>query len=73
MQNENSGKIFTSLEPEPYSKDTCLCPNSGMLLAADETPKSSICYIPVWGLPQVVLLLRSFDRRIGRESRKHGL
>uniref|UniRef100_A0A2K6GG04 Nucleolar protein 10 n=1 Tax=Propithecus coquereli TaxID=379532 RepID=A0A2K6GG04_PROCO len=47
MWNKNSGKIFTSLEPEHDLNDVCLYPNSGMLLTANETPKMGIYYIPV--------------------------
>ncbi|EPY75600.1 nucleolar protein 10 isoform 1 [Camelus ferus] len=49
MWNKNSGKIFTSLEPEHDINDVCLYPNSGMLLTANETPKMGIYYIPVLG------------------------
>ncbi|XP_030897783.1 nucleolar protein 10 [Leptonychotes weddellii] len=49
MWNKNSGKIFTSLEPEHDINDVCLYPNSGMLLTASETPKMGIYYIPVLG------------------------
>uniref|UniRef100_A0A8C5KHV1 Nucleolar protein 10 n=1 Tax=Jaculus jaculus TaxID=51337 RepID=A0A8C5KHV1_JACJA len=49
MWNKNSGKIFTSLEPEHDLNDVCLYPNSGMLLTANETPKMGIYYIPVLG------------------------
>ncbi|KAK7807067.1 hypothetical protein U0070_011429, partial [Myodes glareolus] len=46
MWNKNSGKIFTSLEPEHDLNDVCLYPNSGMLLTANESPKMGIYYIP---------------------------
>uniref|UniRef100_A0ABI7XFA2 Nucleolar protein 10 n=1 Tax=Felis catus TaxID=9685 RepID=A0ABI7XFA2_FELCA len=49
MWNKNSGKIFTSLEPEHDINDVCLYPGSGMLLTANETPKMGIYYIPVLG------------------------
>ncbi|ELW72033.1 Nucleolar protein 10 [Tupaia chinensis] len=49
MWNKNSGKIFTSLEPEHDLNDVCLYPNSGMLFTANETPKMGIYYIPVLG------------------------
>ncbi|MEJ1287315.1 nucleolar protein 10 [Cricetulus griseus] len=49
MWNRNSGKIFTSLEPEHDLNDVCLYPNSGMLLTANEAPKMGIYYIPVLG------------------------
>uniref|UniRef100_A0A8C2SDH9 Nucleolar protein 10 n=1 Tax=Capra hircus TaxID=9925 RepID=A0A8C2SDH9_CAPHI len=49
MWNKNSGKIFTSLEPEHDLNDVCLYPNSGMLLTANEAPKMGIYYVPVLG------------------------
>uniref|UniRef100_A0A2K6MWM2 Nucleolar protein 10 n=1 Tax=Rhinopithecus bieti TaxID=61621 RepID=A0A2K6MWM2_RHIBE len=42
MWNKNSGKIFTSLEPEHDLNDVCLYPNSGM-------HSMGIYYIPVLG------------------------
>ncbi|XP_029396769.1 nucleolar protein 10 [Mus pahari] len=47
MWNKDSGKIFTSLEPEHDLNDVCLYPSSGMLLTANESPKMGIYYIPV--------------------------
>ncbi|XP_044519572.1 nucleolar protein 10 isoform X2 [Gracilinanus agilis] len=49
MWNKDTGKIFTSLEPEHDINDVCLYPDSGMLLTANETPKMGIYYIPVLG------------------------
>ncbi|EDK98492.1 nucleolar protein 10 [Mus musculus] len=49
MWNKDSGKIFTSLEPEHDLNDVCLYPSSGMLLTANESPKMGIYYIPVLG------------------------
>ncbi|XP_004870017.1 nucleolar protein 10 isoform X1 [Heterocephalus glaber] len=49
MWNKNSGKIFTSLEPEHDLNDVCLYPGSGMLLTANEAPKMGIYYVPVLG------------------------
>ncbi|XP_058524262.1 nucleolar protein 10 [Ochotona princeps] len=49
MWNKNTGKIFTSLEPEHDLNDVCLYPSSGMLLTANEAPKMGIYYIPVLG------------------------
>ncbi|XP_019376290.1 PREDICTED: nucleolar protein 10 isoform X1 [Gavialis gangeticus] len=49
MWNRDTGKIFTSMEPEHDINDVCLYPNSGMLLTANEAPKMNIYYIPVLG------------------------
>ncbi|XP_038599380.1 nucleolar protein 10 [Tachyglossus aculeatus] len=49
MWNKDTGKIFTSMEPEHDINDVCLYPNSGMLLTANETPKMGVYYIPVLG------------------------
>ncbi|KAM9156485.1 nucleolar protein 10 [Pangshura tecta] len=49
MWNKDTGKIFTSMEPEHDINDVCLYPNSGMLLTANEDPKMNIYYIPVLG------------------------
>lgn len=49
MWNKNTGKVFTSIEPEHDVNDVCLYPNSGMLLTANEAPKMNIYYIPALG------------------------
>uniref|UniRef100_A0A0F7Z6T7 Nucleolar protein 10 n=1 Tax=Crotalus adamanteus TaxID=8729 RepID=A0A0F7Z6T7_CROAD len=49
LWNQDTGKIFTSIEPEHNINDVCLYPNSGMLFTANETPKMNIYYIPVLG------------------------
>nr|XP_020652270.1 nucleolar protein 10 [Pogona vitticeps] len=49
MWNKDTGKIFTSMEPEHDINDVCLYPDSGMLFTANEAPKMSIYYIPVLG------------------------
>ncbi|XP_078503929.1 nucleolar protein 10 [Lissotriton helveticus] len=49
MWNTNTGKVFTSIEPEHDVNDVCLYPNSGMLLTANEAPKMNIYYIPALG------------------------
>nr|XP_033795185.1 nucleolar protein 10 isoform X2 [Geotrypetes seraphini] len=49
MWNKDTGKIFTSIEPEHDLNDVCLYPNSGMLFTANEAPKMSIYYIPALG------------------------
>ncbi|XP_060089916.1 nucleolar protein 10 [Heteronotia binoei] len=47
--NKDTGKIFTSMEPEHGINDVCIYPNSGMLFTANEAPKMNIYYIPVLG------------------------
>ncbi|KAJ7414431.1 Nucleolar protein 10 [Willisornis vidua] len=47
MWNKDTGKIFTSMEPEHGINDVCLYPNSGMLMTANEAPKMNIYYIPL--------------------------
>ncbi|NWX81489.1 NOL10 protein, partial [Nothoprocta pentlandii] len=49
MWNKDTGKIFTSMEPEHDINDVCLYPNSGMLMTANEAPKMNIYYMPVLG------------------------
>ncbi|KAJ6654063.1 hypothetical protein lerEdw1_007489 [Lerista edwardsae] len=49
LWNKDTGKIFTSMEPEHDINDVCLYPNSGMLFTANEAPKMNIYYIPVLG------------------------
>ncbi|XP_007423660.1 nucleolar protein 10 [Python bivittatus] len=49
LWNQDSGKIFTSIEPEHNINDVSLYPNSGMLFTANEAPKMNIYYIPVLG------------------------
>ncbi|KAG8124270.1 hypothetical protein E2320_019613 [Naja naja] len=49
LWNQDTGKIFTSIEPEHSINDVCLYPNSGMLFTANEAPKMNIYYIPVLG------------------------
>ncbi|KAM6083504.1 nucleolar protein 10 [Chlamydotis macqueenii] len=49
MWNKDTGKIFTSMEPDHDINDVCLYPNSGMLMTANEAPKMNIYYIPVLG------------------------
>uniref|UniRef100_A0A8C5IWB8 Nucleolar protein 10 n=1 Tax=Junco hyemalis TaxID=40217 RepID=A0A8C5IWB8_JUNHY len=46
MWNKDTGKLFTSMEPEHDINDVCLYPNSGMLMTANEAPKMNIYYIP---------------------------
>ncbi|KAM8952569.1 nucleolar protein 10 [Pelodytes ibericus] len=49
MWNKNTGKIFTSIEPEADVNDVCIYPDSGMLLTANEAPKMNVYYIPALG------------------------
>ncbi|KAM4770798.1 nucleolar protein 10 [Rhinophrynus dorsalis] len=49
MWNKDTGKIFTSIEPEADVNDVCLYPNSGMLFTANEAPKMNVYYIPALG------------------------
>ncbi|KAG8445645.1 hypothetical protein GDO86_010431 [Hymenochirus boettgeri] len=49
MWNKDTGRIFTSIEPESDVNDVCLYPNSGMLFTANETPKMNVYYIPALG------------------------
>ncbi|XP_053565657.1 nucleolar protein 10 [Bombina bombina] len=49
MWNKDTGKIFTSIEPETDVNDVCIYPNSGMLFTANEAPKMNVYYIPALG------------------------
>ncbi|XP_033873158.1 nucleolar protein 10-like [Acipenser ruthenus] len=49
MWNKDTGKIFSTLEPEHDINDVCLYPNSGMLFTANEDPKMNTFYIPALG------------------------
>ncbi|XP_006012219.1 nucleolar protein 10 [Latimeria chalumnae] len=49
MWNKDTGKIFTSIEPEHDINDVCVYPNSGMLFTANEAPKMNTYYIPALG------------------------
>ncbi|CAH2246123.1 nucleolar 10 [Pelobates cultripes] len=49
MWNKNTGKIFTSIEPEADVNDVCIYPDSGMLFTANEAPKMNVYYIPALG------------------------
>ncbi|XP_045435705.1 nucleolar protein 10 isoform X2 [Pipistrellus kuhlii] len=77
MWNKNSGKIFTSLEPEHDINDVCLYPNSGMLLTANETPKMGIYYIP--NLPNILtddrfkVMFENPDFQVDEESEEFRL
>uniref|UniRef100_H3CIM1 Nucleolar protein 10 n=1 Tax=Tetraodon nigroviridis TaxID=99883 RepID=H3CIM1_TETNG len=47
--NKDTGKMFTSIQPQTNINDVCLYPNSGMLFTANEDPKMSTFYIPALG------------------------
>uniref|UniRef100_A0A8C4R3T4 Nucleolar protein 10 n=1 Tax=Eptatretus burgeri TaxID=7764 RepID=A0A8C4R3T4_EPTBU len=49
MWNKQTGKLFSSLEPECNINDLCVYPNSGMLFLACEAPKMNTYYIPALG------------------------
>ncbi|XP_041105597.1 nucleolar protein 10-like [Polyodon spathula] len=49
MWNKDTGKIFSTLEPEHDINDVCLYPSSGMLFTANEDPKMNTFYIPALG------------------------
>ncbi|XP_069742395.1 nucleolar protein 10 [Narcine bancroftii] len=49
MWNQNTGKIFTSIELKHEINDFCLYPNSGMLFLANESPKINTFYVPSLG------------------------
>ncbi|XP_051780880.1 nucleolar protein 10 [Erpetoichthys calabaricus] len=49
MWNTETGKIFSTIEPERDINDICLYPNSGMLFTANEDPKMNTFYIPALG------------------------
>uniref|UniRef100_A0A8C5QDS9 Nucleolar protein 10 n=1 Tax=Leptobrachium leishanense TaxID=445787 RepID=A0A8C5QDS9_9ANUR len=49
MWNKDTGKIFTSIEPETDVNDVCVYPDSGMLFTANEAPKMNVYYIPALG------------------------
>uniref|UniRef100_UPI00358E9944 nucleolar protein 10 n=1 Tax=Myxine glutinosa TaxID=7769 RepID=UPI00358E9944 len=49
MWNKQTGKLFSSLEPEHNINNLCVYPNSGMLFLACEAPKMNTYYIPALG------------------------
>ncbi|XP_066554505.1 nucleolar protein 10 [Amia ocellicauda] len=49
MWNKDTGKVFSSIEPEHNINDVCLYPSSGMLFTANEDPKMNTYYIPALG------------------------
>ncbi|KAM9708617.1 nucleolar protein 10 [Menidia menidia] len=49
MWNKDTGKMFSSIQPESDINDVCMYPNSGMLFTANEDPKMNTFYIPALG------------------------
>ncbi|XP_063080309.1 nucleolar protein 10, partial [Engraulis encrasicolus] len=49
MWNKDTGKIFSTVEPQTNINDVCMYPNSGMLFTANEDPKMNTLYIPALG------------------------
>uniref|UniRef100_A0A672HS61 Nucleolar protein 10 n=1 Tax=Salarias fasciatus TaxID=181472 RepID=A0A672HS61_SALFA len=49
MWNKDTGKLFSSIEPQANLNDVCMYPNSGMLFTANEDPKMNTFYIPALG------------------------
>ncbi|XP_028294381.1 nucleolar protein 10 [Gouania willdenowi] len=49
MWNKNTGKLFSSIQPQANINDVCMYPNSGMLFTANEDPKMNTFYIPALG------------------------
>ncbi|XP_048387439.1 nucleolar protein 10 isoform X2 [Stegostoma tigrinum] len=49
MWNQNTGKMFTSIETEHEINDLCLYPNSGLFFLANESPKMNTFYVPTLG------------------------
>ncbi|XP_043533823.1 nucleolar protein 10 [Chiloscyllium plagiosum] len=49
MWNQNTGKMFTSIETEHEINDLCIYPNSGLFFLANESPKMNTFYVPSLG------------------------
>ncbi|XP_047201735.1 nucleolar protein 10 [Girardinichthys multiradiatus] len=47
--SKDSGKLFSSIQPQTDINDVCMYPNSGMLFTANEDPKMNTFYIPALG------------------------
>ncbi|XP_036397964.1 nucleolar protein 10 [Megalops cyprinoides] len=47
--NRDTGKVFSSIEPQHDINDVCVYPGSGMLFTANEDPKMNTFYIPALG------------------------
>ncbi|EGR30754.1 nucleolar protein 10, putative [Ichthyophthirius multifiliis] len=46
INNQDNGKVFTSIEPNSGINRFCLCPNSGLLLVAQEESRLGTYFIP---------------------------
>ncbi|XP_078256230.1 nucleolar protein 10 isoform X1 [Rhinoraja longicauda] len=49
MWNQNTGKMFTTIELPHEINGLCLYPNSGMFFLANESPKINTFYVPTLG------------------------
>lgn len=49
MWHRDTGKVFSSIQPQTNINDVCMYPDSGMLFTANEDPKMSTFYIPALG------------------------
>ncbi|KXJ07855.1 Nucleolar protein 10 [Exaiptasia diaphana] len=49
LWDRETGKPFTSIEPQTSINDLCLFPDSGLLFMATEAPKMFVYYIPALG------------------------
>uniref|UniRef100_A0A669EZB0 Nucleolar protein 10 n=1 Tax=Oreochromis niloticus TaxID=8128 RepID=A0A669EZB0_ORENI len=47
--NKDTGKLFSSVQPQTNINSVCVYPNSGMLFTANEDPKMNTFYIPALG------------------------
>uniref|UniRef100_H2MTY1 Nucleolar protein 10 n=1 Tax=Oryzias latipes TaxID=8090 RepID=H2MTY1_ORYLA len=47
--NKDTGKIFSSIQPQTNINDVCIYPNSGMIFTANEDTKMNTFYIPALG------------------------
>ncbi|KAM6917510.1 nucleolar protein 10 isoform 2-T2 [Lycodopsis pacificus] len=47
--NKDTGKAFSSIQPQTHINDVCIYPNSGMLFTANEDPKMNTFYVPALG------------------------
>uniref|UniRef100_A0A665V4P2 Nucleolar protein 10 n=1 Tax=Echeneis naucrates TaxID=173247 RepID=A0A665V4P2_ECHNA len=49
MWNKDTGKVFSSIQPQSNVNDVCIYPHSGMIFTANEDPKMNTFYIPALG------------------------
>ncbi|KAM9786528.1 nucleolar protein 10 [Syngnathus typhle] len=47
--NKDTGKVFSSIQPDSNINDVCMYPHSGMVFTANENPKMNTFYIPALG------------------------